>query len=212
MQPNFIDALLPGPSWAPWLVLGLTLAVFVAWPVLYMWTKRRAFWRDQAYGLATWNPGVRHVLANWLDIAPEASGLHIHVVREGEQPTGRAAVLLAEGWRPGGTTVWGVTSPRLRYEYGRLTGLIRWLSRGKTGAGPVYEIAVREKPGDPEGAKALAHELAHHVWPHLHGEGMRRRDLQPLPNNPDNWRGHVNVRAGGQWTWSVEDKLLEGLE
>lgn len=202
-QPNFIDALPPGPSWAPWLVLGLTLTVFVAWPALYVWTKRRAFWRDQAYGLATWNPGVRHVLANWLDIAPEASGLHIHVVPYDLDPQYRARTLLAEGWRPGGTTVWGVTSPRLRYEYG-----MAWLTRLLKGAGPVYEIAVREKPRDPEGARALAHELAHHVWPHLNGWGWNRdHSLEGEAMVSMTRAGRARVDGPGV----AEDKLIEGL-
>lgn len=196
-------------------MLGLTLAVFVAWPALYVWTKRRSFWRDWANATSTRAPQnhgprgygqIGAVLSRWQPTDLRPHEVWVYLVRDGITPAGRAAVLLAEGWRPGGTTVWGVTAPRLRYEYG-----LAWLTRLLRGAGPVYEIAVREKPGDPEGARALAHELAHHVWPHLHGEGMRRRDLKPLPNNPDNWRGHVKVKAGGQWTWEVEDRLLEGL-
>lgn len=188
-----------------YVIAGLTGLAFFAWPALYVWTKRRAFWRDydEARDFMT-EDGVFEVMRAWVALrdpgaGPYDAGLFIYVVREDEEPTGRARTLLAEGWRPGGTTVWGVTSPSLRYEYG-----MAWLTRLLKGAGPVYEIAVREKLEDPEGARALAHELAHHVWPHLHGWGWNRS--HDLGGGADRWPDTPPDLA------TIEAKLLEGLK
>lgn len=216
MEPNFIDKIPPPQSdWAQWLdaqghwlVPALSLFLLIAWPALYALVKRRAFWRNKRDAIVITRDSV--LAPGWvkgplLDVAFAWSATNpqiqvwVYLVPEGLQAMGRAAELLAMAWKPGQVrTTWGVTSPSVRHEYGMewLTKLIRWASRGRTGVSlPAYEVMVREKPDDPEGGRALAHELARHVWAHSNGFGWNRAEL-------DYRKGDVTVE-------SLKGKLIQ---
>lgn len=182
MQTNFIDALPSGPAWVPWLVLAVFVVASIAGPALYLRTKQRMFWLDlgSAYGILF----GREIDAEDGSLCVpvlQAWGRHIGtttivVYAVDEQRSSRGAALLTEAQqgRPGRTVV-GTTSVRLRYEYGSA-----WVTKLLGGVGPVYEIAVVSQPGDPEGARALAHELGWHVWSHVHGSGWDRAHDRPV--------------------------------
>lgn len=184
MTPNFIDALAAGESFPAWFfpMLGaLIVAGMLAALIFGVWLARRDFRRDMgeamaivvacgplpyrlsraphllAIVLAVWEQKTRpipHIV--WVRVIPEAA--YDVALHEADTPPGN-------GERISGT----VSGPRHEYRW-------RWLTRAMGGQIDVYTVTVRDREGDPGGARALCHELGCHLWPKLKGQGWNRED------------------------------------